>query len=167
MRKMSALNGLVALSLLALFPARTFAQASSDTDHSIHFPTMDVTNPCNGEAVFISGTLNVKMHDAIDAHGIRRISVTVVPHLTGSGASGEYKLVGVTREHDTIAASENELPFTQSYTSRFHLLSHGKGANFFDDVNFKATVNADGSFDVQFEHLSSKCVGDSPSRLSS
>ena len=86
------------------------------------------------------------------------LAFTDVPHLEGRGSTGAYKVVGVAREHDTVAATESQFPVTASVTSRDHVISQGKAPNYFDDFATHLTVTRD-FLDVQFTHVSQKCTG--------
>ena len=159
MRKLWPRKILLSASLVAGSPAIAVAQSSQDKDHSTHTITLDQLNPCNGETVVISGTIEVFSHSTTDPHGIKHFSRSVVPHLEGQGSTGKYTLVGVTREHDTYSATETELPQTQSFTSRYHVVSQGSAPNYLDDYATRLTIQADGSIEFQFEHIASRCVG--------
>ena len=143
----------------AVTPQTSSAQASTSVDQRTIAVTFDQLNPCNGETVTISGTLDITTRTAIDSKGRKHIAFTDVPHLDGQGSTGAYKVLGVSREHDTFEVAASDLPMTQSFTSRYHVISQGKAPNFFDDLATRYSIDANGTMDVQFTHSSTKCTG--------
>ena len=154
-----AVGGLTAAAVAVVTPATSFAQASTNVDRRSVSITFDQLNPCNGETVVISGTLDITTRTTIDGKGRKHISFTDVPHLDGQGTTGAYKVVGVSREHDTFEVDGSDLPMTQSFTSRVHVISQGKAPNYFDDFATHYSIDANGNMDVQFSHSDSRCTG--------
>ena len=151
--------GCAAALLGVATPAVSLAQASTSVDRRTIPVTLDQLNPCNGETVVISGTIDITTRTTIDGKGRKHIAFTDVPHLDGRGSTGAYKVVGVAREHDTFEVADSDLPMSQSFTARYHVISQGKAPNYFEDFATHYSVDASGSADVQFSHSSSKCTG--------
>jgi hypothetical protein len=149
-----------ALLAAALTPATVFAQASSSVETRKIPITLDQLNPCNGETVVITGTIDIATRTTIDANGRTHIAFNDVPHLKGEGSTGGYKVAGVTREHDTFEVADSDWPMTQSFTQRYHIISQGKAPNYIDDYAISYSVDASGNTEVRFEHASARCVGD-------
>src|SRR5688500_16585035 len=81
-------------------PAALAAQAASSVERFEEPYDELVENPCNGEAVQISGTLKITERITVDANGIVHRSFSLVPNVRGQGTSGAYKVVGGDRSTD-------------------------------------------------------------------
>ena len=149
--------GLAIAAALVVAPRTMKAQASTGVERRDIPVTIDQENPCNGEMVYLGGFITVTTRTTVDAGGITHVAYNMVPHIEGSGASGAYRINGVSREHDTIEAGDG--PRTMSYTETFLLIGQGNTPNYIATYRTQATIYPDGAFEPRWEHLGSKCVG--------
>jgi len=121
------------------------AQATKDASEFIDPFVFDAVNPCNGEAVLVTGDTRITVRITVASNGSTHIAYQLVPeHVLGVGESGaRYRAVGGERDHTSFA--EGEIPLNETFTSAFNLISSGRGANFTTHVTGHITVDANGA----------------------
>ena len=151
--------GLFAGLVLSAAPTVASAQATTEvTRETVPFER-NQENTCNGEIVTITGEVNVTVRRTVDAKGITHFMINfVASHLSGVGASGNYKIVGAEKSHEE-GIDGQEYPFSQNYTSQYNVVSQGNAPNFKVTETSRITVDADGTVVHDFVHFRSTCTG--------
>lgn len=148
------------LALLTLLAGAVSAsaQATTEIERFVDPFVFDSTNPCNGEAVVVTGELRITLRTTFDANGGFHSSFTLVPSgVRGVGESGAlYKAVGGQRDHFNITSSGT---LTDTFTSVFNLVSQGGGDNFVDQVTIHITFNANGDVTADVFSGQTECRG--------
>jgi hypothetical protein len=151
---------LALLLTLALVPATAvFATATTEVERETVPFVFDSVNPCNGEAVIVTGELRTTTRTTVDSRGGLHIAFNLVPsQVRGQGQSGTaYKAVGGQRE--TFNVDLDGAPMTDTFTSTFNLISQGGTPNFIVKMTFHVTVNANGEETVLVDRESLECRG--------
>jgi hypothetical protein len=154
------LGFLVTLTLLGL--ARTMsvhAQATTTVERFTDTFVFDDVNPCNGEAVTLTGELNITIRTTVDSQGKTHVAFTLVPSaVRGEGESGtSYKAVGGQREH--FNSIDNAPPIDDTFTETFNLIGQGSTDNLEAHVIFHITIAADGTVKSEVERVRAECRG--------
>lgn len=153
---------LLTLSLLvmALASAATpSAQATVEVQRFIDLFVFDESHPCTGESVELSGELQITERVVTDSEGGVHTTFHLVPlKIRGIGPNGErLMIVGGAREH--IIEAAGGLPFTDTFTSMFNIVSQGGGDNFMEQITVHITVNENGDVTAEVEHVQEECRG--------
>jgi hypothetical protein len=131
------------------------AQAVKDISEFVDPFIFESLNPCNGEAVLVTGETRVSVRTTISNDGTTHIKYQLVPdQIRGVGESGaRYRAVGGERDH-TSFSGEGEAPLNETFTSAFNLVSSGQGQNFTTHFTGHITIDANGvtTSDVAFDH---------------
>src|SRR5262245_42086226 len=151
-------TALIVSTLLTAVPATVMPQASQRIERGTEEVFDQLDNPCNGEPVQITGTLDVTTRRTVDANGVVHLASTSVPSLRGVGPSGEYNVVSATHLRDKFIDNE-WFPENIAFSDSFHMISKGKGLNFLFTMNGHFLVETDGTVKVDFRHGSAKCTG--------
>ncbi len=96
-----------------------------------------------GEAVVLSGTLHVLIHETVSSSGNFHLKLHFQPQgVSGTGlATGDsYRATGVTQEHFNF----NQLPINDTFVNNFRIIGQGPGNNFSVHQTFHITINANG-----------------------
>jgi hypothetical protein len=135
------------------------AQATTTVERVTVPFVVDDVNPCNGEAVLLTGELKLTTRITVDGQGKTHVAFSLVPsQVRGEGESGTaYSAVGGEREH--LNFTESAFPFIDSFTSIFNLVSAGGTDNFTAKIVFHVTVTADGTVRSEVAHFSGECHG--------
>ena len=151
--------GIFAGMVLGAAPAAAIAQSSTEViREGIPFER-EQENPCNGELVTITGEVVVTSRRTVQANGVGHFMINFVPkHLRGVGESGDYRLVGAEKSHETYLEGE-DYPFSQSYTSQYNVVSQGKAPNYKMTETSRITIDADGTVQHEFVHFRETCTG--------
>ena len=149
---------LVVSALLAAAPVTVMAQASQRIERSTEEVSDLIANPCNGEPVQLTGTINVTTRRTVDANGVVHLASNSVPSIRGEGPSGDYNVLGGHHVRDMFIDGE-WFPENVSFKDDFHMISTGKGLNFLFTMNGHFVVDADGTVKVEFRNESLKCTG--------
>jgi hypothetical protein len=152
------------LAVLMLFAAfhshavTVWGQAETTVERLVVPFVFDGVNPCNEEAVLLTGELKVTIRTTVDGRDRTHVALTLVPSgVRGEGASGtEYRAVGAQREHVELTESPF---FVDSFTSVFNLVSQGSTDNFRQNTVFHLTITADGTVRSDVERFSERCQG--------
>ena len=159
-----ARHWLVSLStvlLLAMSIASTVklsAQATVEVQRFTEPFVFDELHPCTDEPVTLSGELQLTERLVTDSGGGIHLSFHLVPlQVRGTGATQEFMAVGGSREH--ISELSGGLPFTDTFTTIFNLVSRSGGENFVSETTFHITVNENGDVTADVDHVRSQCVG--------
>ena len=146
----SPLLAAIALALSLTLPALAAPVVNEDIPVS-----RTVFNPCNGEAVTISGTEHLVIHETVDNNGGFHLDTHANIHLTGSGNLGN-NYVGNQEDHFELNVTIGlEAPFTQSIGE----VSTGSAPNFLMHFTAHITVNANGDETTFVDHFTSECRG--------
>lgn len=155
---------LVSLStalLLMLSIASTVRPSAQATVEVVRFTEPFVFNelhPCSGEPVTLSGELRLTERLVSDPAGGVHLSFHLTPlAVRGTGAGQEFMAVGGSQEH--VNELSGGLPFTNTFTTIFNLVSQGGGENFLSEATFHITVNENGDVTADVERVRSQCVG--------
>jgi hypothetical protein len=159
--KRYGVGSVVALLLSAALAPATAVSATATTEvvrEIVPFVFNDV-NPCNGEAVSITGELTLITRTTVDSNGTLHVAFTLVPsQVRGVGESGTgYKAVGGQREQFNV--SLDEAPVTDTFTDIFNLISEGGTDNFSARTTFHITVNANGEVTASVLNIVEECRG--------
>lgn len=136
------------------------AQATTNVDRVTVPFVFDSVNPCNGEAVVVAGELMLTTRTTVDGQGRTHEAFNLVAsHVRGEGESGTgYMAVGGQREHRNF--DENAaLPFVDTFTDIFNLVSAGGVDNFTAKTLFHITVTADGTVRADIARVEEGCRG--------
>ena len=108
-------TALAVSALLAAVPAIAMAQASNIIERSVEEINEVITNPCNGEPVQLTGTIQVTTRRTVDANGVVHLASNSVPSIRGEGPSGEYNLLGGRHVRDKFIDGE---PYPENVSFR-------------------------------------------------
>jgi hypothetical protein len=146
-------------AVFCVAPAALVAQASSFVDRfETDYDSM-VENPCNGEVVHITGTVVSTRRWTVDANGIVHVAYNFVPHVSGEGSTGAYKVVGGDRSSDKFIDGQLLFPENYKFSSEFNIISQGKAPNFISTVSGHYILLDDGTVRLEFFHSQEKCTG--------
>jgi hypothetical protein len=145
-------------ALLAAAPVTVMAQASNRIERSEEEFFEEIENPCNGELVQLTGTIQVTTRRTVDANGVVHLASNSVPSIRGDAPSGEYILLSSHHVRDKFIDYQ-EFPENVSVKDDFHMISTGKGANFLFTLTGHRVIEADGTVKVEFRYESAKCTG--------
>ena len=151
-------TALVVSALVAVVPVTVMAQASQRIERSTEEVSEEIANPCNGELVQITGTIDVTTRRTVDANGVVHLASNSVPHIRGEGPSGDYNVLGGRHVRDKFVDFDL-YPENVSFKDDFHMISTGKGLNFLFTMNGHFLVEDDGTVKVDFRYDSAKCTG--------
>jgi hypothetical protein len=137
---------------------RLSAQATVEVVRVTEPFVFDELHPCSGEPVTLSGELQITERWVTDSEGGIHLSLRLVPlQVRGTGASQEFMAVGGSREH--INELSGGLPFTDTFTTIFNLVSRDGSDNFVAATTFHVTVNENGDITANVESERLQCVG--------
>jgi hypothetical protein len=156
---MSRLLFLTSLCVLTLFASATAAQAAAI--HESIPVSFTADNPCNGEAVSVTGTvdfvINTLANPAVEyiAAENGRYEVTGVGATTGS----KYVVRDVLHVSTVVTSFTTGAPLQSTLTELFHLVSQGSAPDFWSLAVFHVTVTANGDITVNLEFVPQACRG--------
>jgi hypothetical protein len=139
--------------------APAYAQAITSKVHVIEPVDNFTTNLCNGEAVELSGNLNIVQHVTEDADGRFQI---LSGHTNFQGVTGIGESTG--NKYIFSAASSTILNIRQDSANEFTFLAHGRlisqgdGANQLATSQIHQTFNANGEITAEVLSFSFKCT---------
>ncbi len=143
---------LATIGLLALAPSQVQAQTNSV---SVPYNAV-VFNPCSGNLVVLSGTLNFRTHVTVDANGgvhnkfqFQLRNVKGMDLTTGD----KYVGTGVTQQTQNITSGAGNVTFVNIT----NLIGQGKAPNMILTQEVHATVNANGVVTANVVHSSLSC----------
>jgi hypothetical protein len=137
---------------------RLSAQATVEVQRFTEPFVFNELHPCSGEPVTLSGELRLTERVVSDSAGGVHLSFHLRPsQVRGTGAGQEFMAVGGSREH--INELSGGLPFTDTFTTIFNLVSRGGGENFVSQATFHITVNENGDVTAEVDRVRSQCVG--------
>ena len=151
-------TALIVSALLTALPVTVMAQASQRIERGTEEVFDQIENPCNGEPVQITGTVDVTTRRTVDANGVVHLASNSVPSLRGVGPSGEYNVLGGRHVNDKFIDNE-WYPENVSFSDSFHMISKGNALNFLFTMSGHFVVETDGTVKVDFRHESAKCTG--------
>ena len=127
--------------------------ASSNTKRPF---VAEVINPCNGEAVTLTGEIHEKFMVQADNGGGLRISVHANPQsVNGVSASGvQYTANGASNSTQQIKPGAAE---TETYINIFNLVGQGSDNNFQVREHVHITINANGEPATVVSKIDTSC----------
>jgi hypothetical protein len=153
-----SLSTVLLLVMSSAGTVRLSAQATVEVQRFTEPFVFDDLHPCTGEPVTLSGELRITERMVTDSEGGIHLSFHLVPsQVRGTGASGEFMAVGGSREQ--INELSGGLPFADTFTTIFNLVSRGGGENFVAQTTLHVTVNENGDTTALVEIDRLRCVG--------
>ncbi len=152
---------LLSAAFLVLAAAGTpaFGQATTTTTNEEVPLSTTEPNPCNGDVVAIQGTMHVTNTLTLDASGGYHLK----SHVNYQDVSGTVALNGRTYRVSTTANEtvndSDSAQFETTVIQTIKLISQGPVPNFFVQVVFHITVNANGQTTSTVTDVRSECRG--------
>ena len=154
---MLALSILCALGLVFVVHGSSAAQQSDlVADIVIPFTNSGTVNPCNGEVVSLSGTVNLRSHVTIDQNGGIHFNI----HENTQGLSGTGLTTGAKYQVNSAEDQETNfksLPAESTFTMHSNVIAQGSVPNFVFHLTTHVTVNANGEVTALVLNQSSDC----------
>jgi hypothetical protein len=156
MKKTTAtLIGALAVSLIALIPARAAVVVNEKIDLTGFLVFVPCADGGAGELVEFEGNLHVLIAETADNKGGFHVKMHFQPQgLSGVGLStgDSYQATGVTQDHLNLKAG-----VTYTYVNNFRMIGQGPGNNFLVHDTYHVTVNANGELTVEHINSSVEC----------
>jgi hypothetical protein len=164
---MTTRRRLCALLCAALFVAfansgsPAFGQATTTTTNETIPFTSTLPNPCNGDLVTFQGNMHVTNHVTTDSSG----GTHVTSHMNYQGVSGTGTPSGLnyrvgTTQNQTL--NDNDGPQSEvTVIQNVRLITQGPALNFFLQVVFHITINANGETTSTVNEAKVQCRGNS------
>lgn len=157
MRVFAVVLGILALAVPAACPA--MAQATTATLQE-RVPIVDVVaNPCTGEPVVVTDTLQVLLHETVDASGALHITdlmgtsdVSGVAVPSGTSYTGHASTL---QKLNLSATAASDVTVEGTFT----LVSQGSAQNFRVDQITHLTANANGTLTATVDRTTATCLG--------
>jgi hypothetical protein len=149
---------IVAAALLA-FSGAVLAQATTETFKQEIPVDFTPTNPCNGEPVHLTGSVNFVFHTTQDANGgFHLTGHAETQRISGTGLESGDKYRAVSAFNSTLnfvpeGAEEQTAPLTYS------IISSGPSPNFVTHYTMHVTLNANGEPTAEVLYVRSECTG--------
>lgn len=125
-------------------------------DTVIPFTNSGTVNPCNGEVVQLSGSVNFRSHLTIDQNG----GIHLVVHENAQGLSGVGCTTGAKYQVNSAEDQETNfkaLPAESTFTMHSNVIGQGTVPNFVFHLTVHTTVNANGEVTALVLNTSSDC----------
>ncbi len=133
--------------------------ASNDVDQTQKIPSALATiNPCNGDAVELTGTLTVIVHATTSTSGNQHAFYSLTGTYSGLGLPSGAKYTGQTQNKESFS-SNDPYPIVDDMIAVFTVRSAGSTANFIVRVHYHVTINANGVPTVDSQEVSNSCNG--------
>ena len=154
---MLALSILCALGLVFVVHGSSAAQQSDlVADIVIPFTNSGTLNPCNGEVVSLSGTVNLRSHVTIDQNGGIHFNI----HENTQGLSGTGLTTGAKYQVNSAEDQQTNflsLPAESTFIMHSNVIAQGSVPNFVFHLTTHVTVNANGEVTALVLNQSSDC----------
>jgi hypothetical protein len=151
---------LASFGVLALLAGATAARAAA-VQESVPV-SFTVTNPCNGEEVSTTGTVDFVINEIDTNPSIQyiaaeslRYDVTAIGTTTGTS----YVLQDVLHVSTTISDFTTFAPSQSTFTELFHLVSAGSAPDFWALAVWRITITANGNITVLMQLTPQACRG--------
>lgn len=132
---------------------------AKDTDFNETEPSALATvNPCNNDAVELTGTLHLLIHTTEATSGNTEIYLDVTTNYAGTGAPSLLNYQGGTRTLKNLSI-QGDAPFVLTLYQDIQLQSQTGADNFLESVAIHITVNANGVPTADVERQSERCNG--------
>jgi opacity protein-like surface antigen len=144
----------IALTGLLLLPASA-AMAANVVDESIPF-ALSAYNPCNGEAVELSGRLHYLVNVTEDATGGYHLDV----HANTQGVSGTGQATGAAYQvnyTDTFQLNVTNAALEATAPLHLNVIAQGQAPNFLLHAVFHIRVNATGGLTTYVDTFRVEC----------
>ena len=152
---------LIATLFIAFAVAATtaFAQSTTITTNETVPTTGSMLNPCNGDFVTFQGNMNVTNHMTTDASGGTHLKTHVnFQNVSGTGAPSGLNYNVRTTTNETV--NDNDGPqYEATIISSVKLISQGSAPNYFLQIVFHITVNANGETTSTVDETKMECRG--------
>jgi hypothetical protein len=152
---------LTAALFFALAGSGSHAHAQStttQTNETIPF-TSTLTNPCNGDLVTFQGNMHATSHVTFDASGGYHLKTHVnYQNVSGRGIPSGNAYNVRTTTNETV--NDNDGPqFETTVIQNVKLITQGPALNYFLQIVFHVTVNANGQTTSTVEEAKIQCRG--------
>jgi hypothetical protein len=149
----------LALALIAVMSAPVEASATNTSSRST--VPLDVVVPsedsCTGEAVRVSGTLDVFVKTTVNRNGTHTV-IHNTPHLEGIGLDTGDRYLPVGPLHEVTNVS-GPYPVTALAIDHLNLIAPGTGGSLIVLIKSKVTINANGVMTVDIFDVKAACRG--------
>ncbi len=132
---------------------------SNDVDQNVTVPsTFDTINPCNGDAVALTGTIHMLVHSTTASSGNLSSTIDFTGQYSGVGAPSLVSYNGYTRYFESYE-NQNPFPIVEHLISSFDVKSATAVDNFSVTVDYKITINANGVPTAEIQDVKNACNG--------
>jgi hypothetical protein len=148
-------TSVLCVALLVLPLGSVWAQANRTTTIlDTEFNIVDV-NPCNGEAIQYSGTIQEVLHEVFNANGSHASYTLTLQGVSAVGlATGTlYRSGGAS----TTSSNTHDFSGPLTMTSNNRFVAQGSGVVFYSSFTFHTTVNANGELTAVVEKGIAEC----------
>lgn len=119
---------------------------------------LETVNPCNGDAVTLTGTLTTTTRDDASASGNQHSSSSIVGSYSGVGVPSGVDYTARTENTETFH-SNNPYPMVDEVSSVYRIISATSADNYTVRVRQRVTINANGVPTVDTYTIKSSCNG--------
>ena len=138
---------------------RSPGSASNDMSQNETVPSAFVAyNPCNGDAVALTGTLHIQVNYTTSASLNQHYTIDLTGQYSGVGVPSLVNYNGNTRNFDSFS-SQNPLPIEETMISTYSVTSATGEDNFSVTVQYKVTINSLGVPTAETQFIRSACTG--------
>lgn len=141
--------------IIALAGVPAFADQVVHTSTPMSFT---ILNPCNGEAVDISGSITFDVTMTVNANTVHGHLHENAQDLTGTGETtgAKYQETGAVNSDSNFSATAG-VPANADTLVHINLVGQGNVPNFNMDINEHITINADGTVTATVNNVSTTC----------
>ena len=119
---------------------------------------LETINPCNGDAVTLTGTLTTTTRTNISASGNENIFFNMSGSYSGFGAPSGVRYTART-DNKEVFHSNGTYPLVDEMSSEFRVISATSVDNFTVRVHYQVTFNAKGDATVDKMSIEGGCKG--------
>ena len=115
-------------------------------------------NPCNGDAVALTGTLHFIIHTTTATSGTQQFYIDFTSNYSGTGLPSGVNYQATTHQLEEFS-TRDPYPIVYRFYVDEHLLS-ATGVNNYDmTTQYHVTINNDGTVTAVVDNTDSKCTG--------
>ena len=133
------------------------ARADMDVNQTVPV-ALAITNPCNGDALALTGTLHMLIHITQSTSGNQHFYGDYTGQYSGVAAPSLVNYNGYTRNFEDFSTMD-PFPIVDQFITSLDLNSATGVDNFHVTIHLKVTVNANGETTVDYNEIDSSCNG--------
>jgi hypothetical protein len=155
----AALVGSMACADSTAPAALRVASGHRDMDANETTPAaLETVNPCNGDAVSLTGTLHFIIHSTTSTDGNQHFYIDFSSTYSGIGVPSGVSYTATTHQAEELTTND-PFPVVAKEVITEHLRSQTSVDNFDMDDEYHVTINSNGVITAVVDNQSNKCTG--------